>query len=54
MNITLIILAFLAASYDEDYVNNDKNEPKNEDVNENENENENEDYSIGGSSAIAK
>jgi hypothetical protein len=54
MNTTLIILVSLAASYDEDYADDDENEPKNKDVDENENKNKNKDYSVGGPSIMTE
>jgi hypothetical protein len=50
MNTALAALASLAASYDEDYIDDDENEPENEDVDENENEN----YGVDGPSAMAE
>jgi hypothetical protein len=50
MNTALAALASLAASRDEDYIDDDENEPKNEDVDENENEN----YGVDGPPAIAE
>jgi ribosomal protein L12E/L44/L45/RPP1/RPP2 len=56
MNTTLVILASLAASCNEDYADDDENKPKNEDVdeNENENKNENKDHDVGGPLATTK
>jgi hypothetical protein len=54
MNTTLAALASLAASYDEDYADNDENESENENVDENENENENKDHGVDKPPAIAE
>jgi hypothetical protein len=54
MNIILVTLVSLAASYDEDYADDDENESKNKDIDENENENENENHSIDGPPTITK
>jgi hypothetical protein len=50
MNTTLAALASLAASRDEDYIDDDENKPKNKDVDENENEN----YGVDESPATAE
>jgi hypothetical protein len=52
MNTALAILASLAASYDEDYADDDKNKPKNEDVDKNENKPI--DHDVDGSPAAAE
>jgi hypothetical protein len=54
MNTTLATLASLAASRDEDYVDDNENEPKNEDVDENKNKNKNKDHEVGRPPAIMK
>jgi hypothetical protein len=50
MNITLAALVSLAASRDEDYINDDENELKNKDVDENKSMN----YDVDRSSAITE
>jgi hypothetical protein len=56
MNIALAALIFLAASRDEDYIDDNENKPKNEDIDENENKNKNKsmDYSIDRPPAAAE
>jgi hypothetical protein len=54
MNTTLAALASLAASRDEDYIDNNENESENEDVNKNKNENKSIDYDVDRPPAMAK
>jgi hypothetical protein len=54
MNIILVTLVSLAASYDEDYANDDENKSKNKNIDENENKNKNENHNIDGPPTITK
>jgi hypothetical protein len=54
MNITLATLVSLAASRDEDYINDNKNKSKNENIDENKNKNKNKGYNVDGPPVIAK
>jgi hypothetical protein len=54
MNTALATLASLAASYNEDYADDDENEPKNKDIDENENKNKLINYNVNRPPAAAE